>query len=187
MSDVFVPAVGALYGTDQESRRKADTWLTELKHAPQAWQVVTEVMGRETAAEVIFIAADMMHSKARAEWRKLGGETAGAVLACVRCVFAYSSPLTTFEPCCCMDHSGHPSLDPCVVRALASRRRAGHIAMCELRGCQRRKAHRSWRSPRYTCLGLCSEVRLCAGCATRSAAERWQLCTGGGKPYNERI
>ena len=107
MSNVFVQAVEALYGQDPESRKRADTWLTDFKNTSQAWQVISDVFKSSNKPEVIFIAADVALAKAKSEWRKLGSDITGPVLACVRCV-AHASvsgfrSLRLVVKCCKLD------------------------------------------------------------------------------------
>lgn len=84
MSETFVAAAVALYGTDNTKRREADRWLTTYRSSPEAWQVLVNILAQTASDEVTFLAADTLLKKARAEWRKLPKDHAGVVLQAVR-------------------------------------------------------------------------------------------------------
>ncbi len=88
----FIAAVKALYNPDQSHTAQANLFLMDLAAKPTAWSISFQVLLREDApinsdVNCLYIAASMLYSKIRKEWRKLNDkEKADVSVSLVRIV-----------------------------------------------------------------------------------------------------
>ena len=85
MTETFLDAVAALYGADSSKRMEADAWLNALKIAPGTWSILTQTLQNEAGLEAVFVAAGLVATRARNQWKDLSVEEAGPVQASVLC------------------------------------------------------------------------------------------------------
>ncbi len=122
----FIAAVKALCNSDPSHTAQANLFLMDLREKPAAWSISLQVLSRDTrvSADVdcLYIAASMLYSKIRKEWRKLNDEEKADISASlVRLVKNGST-----APGCSIEsssqhpqpplHTAHTSLMPDIVQ-----------------------------------------------------------------------
>ena len=87
MTETFHAAVAALYGADSSKRTEADAWLNALKItiSPGTWSILTQTLQNEASLEAVFVAAGLVATRARNQWKELSVEEAGPIQASVLC------------------------------------------------------------------------------------------------------
>jgi hypothetical protein len=83
--DLFISAVQALNGAPGDSQREADKWLSEFKYSREAWPVLVGILKCDISHDALFHAANILLSKTKNDWKKLGPDDKDQLLGLVRC------------------------------------------------------------------------------------------------------
>eukprot|EP00955_Chlamydomonas_euryale_P102196 365401-Chlamydomonas_euryale.AAC.2 len=70
----FHQALFALFGADPSAQAAANGWLAGFASTSDAWSAALGLLNGQTPPPVAFFCANMLLSKARAEWGGLGGD-----------------------------------------------------------------------------------------------------------------
>jgi hypothetical protein len=78
-------AILALYGPHPEAVQQANAWLNSFSKEAAAWEACLAMLDPQQVAEVCFFAANMLLTKARAEWLKLDEAQQRHIAAVIGC------------------------------------------------------------------------------------------------------
>jgi hypothetical protein len=82
---VFTQAVEAINRAHDGNHQQALRWLSDFKHAPDAWGTLIELISQSNNSDVLFHAANIANSKANNEWHEINDDVRRSLVQVVRC------------------------------------------------------------------------------------------------------